>query len=92
MRETLLLALLVSCSASEEVLLEHECDDAMDRVMVVDCMVKCASAANPKSDEEGEDLVAQCDSSCTKMVCPLRAVRYRREWHDGRARRGRRIQ
>ncbi len=92
MRHTLLLMLLVSCSASEEVRLEHECVDAMDRVMVVDCMVKCANAANPKSDEEGEDLVSQCDRSCTKMVCPLQAVRYRREWHEGRAELGRRVQ
>ena len=33
------------------------------------CMLSCAEAANPKSDEEGEDLVLQCEDSCRRLLC-----------------------
>lgn len=39
------------------------------------CLVECAQAANPKSDEESEDLVYQCEKSCTNIYC-WRYVRY----------------
>lgn len=34
-----------------------------------ECLVQCAEAANPMSDEEGEDLVTQCEESCTNIYC-----------------------
>jgi len=44
-------------------------------------IVDCAAAANPMSDEEGEDLVAQCERTAERLwpaggLCVLR--------HDGR--------
>lgn len=39
-------------------------------------VAKCAEAANPKSDEEGEDLVAQCDVSSKSLFCKHRWVSY----------------
>jgi hypothetical protein len=33
------------------------------------CMLECARAANPMSDEEGEDLVYQCYRSGTDIAC-----------------------
>jgi hypothetical protein len=32
-------------------------------------IVECAAAANPKSDEEGEDLVAQCARTADAWFC-----------------------
>jgi hypothetical protein len=32
-------------------------------------IVECARAANPMSDEEGEDLVAQCDKTSQRIFC-----------------------
>ncbi len=32
-------------------------------------IIDCARAANPMSDEEGEDLVKQCDSSSQHLFC-----------------------
>lgn len=32
-------------------------------------IVECAAAANPKSDEEGEDLVAECGKQAEKLFC-----------------------
>lgn len=33
-------------------------------------IVDCAEAANPKSDEEGEDLVEQCEETAKNVLCP----------------------
>jgi hypothetical protein len=32
-------------------------------------IIECAEAANPKSDEEGEDLVAQCEYTSRNLFC-----------------------
>jgi hypothetical protein len=32
-------------------------------------IIECARAANPMSDEEGEDLVAQCDIISWRLFC-----------------------
>jgi hypothetical protein len=32
-------------------------------------IIECARAANPMSDEEGEDLVAQCDIISSRLFC-----------------------
>lgn len=32
-------------------------------------IISCAEAANPKSDEEGEDLVRQCEKTSQNLFC-----------------------
>ena len=32
-------------------------------------IIECARAANPMSDEEGEDLVAQCEITSSRLFC-----------------------
>lgn len=41
------------------------CDQEKRAQFIVDC----ARAANPMSDEEGEDLVAQCEKTSTNLYC-----------------------
>jgi hypothetical protein len=41
------------------------------------CMIDCSRAANPKSDEEGEDLVAECAQQCAEFRCTRRSWHYR---------------
>lgn len=36
---------------------------------LADFIVKCAKAANPMSDEEGEDLVQQCEWTGQRIYC-----------------------
>lgn len=48
----------------------HHCDPTEGQ-RVADFVIKCAEAANPNSDEEGEDLVAQCQATGIKLLCPL---------------------
>jgi hypothetical protein len=36
---------------------------------VMAAITACAEAANPKSDEEGEDLVAQCERTARETLC-----------------------
>lgn len=55
---------------------EPDCVELVDRERVTKCAIDCATAANPKSDEEGEDLVAQCEITCVRLSCPRRNVRY----------------
>lgn len=37
-------------------------------------VIECAQAANPMSDEEGEDLVAQCEETMRRTYCEWRDV------------------
>lgn len=41
-----------------------------ERRHLADFVIECARAANPMSDEEGEDLVKQCENTGTRIVCP----------------------
>lgn len=41
---------------------------------LADFIIKCAEAANPKSDEEGEDLVSQCELTGARTLCPVEKV------------------
>lgn len=34
-------------------------------------ILDCAKAANPMSDEEGEDLVIQCERTATSLFCKM---------------------
>lgn len=46
------------------------CTTPDDRQALASFIIKCAEAANPKSDEEGEDLVKQCQWSGNEVICP----------------------
>lgn len=49
-------------------------------------IIECASAANPKSDEEGEDLVAQCEKTSEAVFCPYVMHRFDgQNWRPVRA-------
>lgn len=61
-----LLAALVALSGCER---PYPCCLKRDEQARVSCILECARAANPMSDEEGEDLVSQCDRSCTEPAC-----------------------
>jgi hypothetical protein len=41
----------------------------IDRPAASAFVIACATAANPKSDEEGEDLVRQCELTATNLHC-----------------------
>jgi hypothetical protein len=41
----------------------------IDRPAASAFVIACAAAANPKSDEEGEDLVRQCEETATNLHC-----------------------
>ncbi len=48
-------------------------------------VINCSEAANPKSDEEGEDLVAQCERTGRRIFCKTKRERawfrrYGGEW------------
>jgi hypothetical protein len=48
----------------------------LDGAAAATCMIDCGRAANPKSDEEGEDLVAECADRCAEFRCTRRAWHY----------------
>lgn len=54
--------------------------DAEQREAAAAFVIGCAAAANPLSDEEGEDLVAQCEASAARLFC-----RHRVRFWDGHA-------
>jgi hypothetical protein len=60
------LAGLLACEPHREAV--KECVE-IDRAAASAFVVKCAEAANPKSDEEGEDLVAQCEETARRLHC-----------------------
>ncbi len=47
------------------------CLEEKDRDKLAKFVVDCSTAANPKSDEEGEDLVAQCEKMGVASICPM---------------------
>lgn len=49
---------------------EPHCTESADRAALATFIVECARAANPMSDEEGEDLVAQCMRTGIIAICP----------------------
>ena len=63
-----LLACAAACDGSASVYWRRECliESAERRAKFV---LDCATAANPHSDEEGEDLVSQCESTAAALFC-----------------------
>lgn len=47
-----------------------KCITPESRKELAEFIIKCSEAANPKSDEEGEDLVIQCERTGTNTLCP----------------------
>ena len=72
----LALFLLLGCENEFRTRFEPDCQEAAERERFAKLIVDCTAAGNPKSDEEGEDLVAQCESTARRAVCPRRTVRY----------------
>ena len=48
----------------------QHCSSESERQAMAMFVIDCASAANPKSDEEGEDLVEQCQYTAQALLCP----------------------
>lgn len=62
-----LLALTVGCNTYN---VERKClPDETRQAERAKFVIKCAVAANPMSDEEGEDLVAECLDSADEIFC-----------------------
>lgn len=72
------LATLAGCEGPPRLYEEQKpvCDTPELRQNVADFVVQCAKAANPMSDEEGEDLVAECRRSGMLMLCPEQTFTY----------------
>lgn len=45
------------------------CSTKEERTELAKFIVDCSKAANPMSDEEGEDLVAQCEQTGVRTIC-----------------------
>lgn len=68
----LLLVTVGGCSKPKagDVVVDKECEiSRQDAEPAKQCLVDCARAGNPMSDEEGEDLVAACESACRDIYC-----------------------
>lgn len=63
----------------------HSCQTTESRRRLAKFIIDCSAAANPKSDEEGEDLVAQCEQTGRRTICPVaslcRTTFYRASMH-----------
>lgn len=59
------------CSKSQEIesYEKHQCVNKEDRAALAKFIIECSKAANPLSDEEGEDLVAQCERTGERTLC-----------------------
>lgn len=55
------------------------CESDTERKQLVEATLACIKVGNPMSDEEGEDLVEQCEATMVRTVFPERRVMiYRR--------------
>ncbi len=76
-------------ACTEKIIEIHEteekvkCISQSDRERLANFIVKCAEAANPKSDEEGEDLVKQCQWTGTEVLCPSNKLCRTNKEHRG---------
>lgn len=63
--------LLVGCERTYETTRRvNSCETPAERAALATFIVECAKAANPMSDEEGEDLVEECRRSGIFALCP----------------------
>ncbi len=57
----------LGCGGGDPINFKSQCDKPAPGAQ--SCMIECARAANPHSDEEGEDLVRECARQCYRMNC-----------------------
>lgn len=71
-----LLILMIGCSTTTGVerSYRNSCLTVSDRKVLADFILQCARNANPMSDEEGEDLVIQCERTGLRTICPSSVV------------------
>lgn len=76
MKYFIILILLTGCSDETTVsrMFRYECNTEAQRKTLAKFVVDCAKAANPMSDEEGEDLVQQCEATGKNIICPSKIV------------------
>ena len=72
----LLVGGLAGCGIKRWAETRHEriCSTPDERGALAAGILACVKNGNPMSDEEGEDLVKQCELSMTNTVCPERRV------------------
>lgn len=63
--------LLVSCERSPQPEFRPWCEPDSKRAEFI---IRCTEAGNPKSDEDVEDVVLQCQRSMEEALCPKRWV------------------
>jgi len=61
---------------------EPRCVTVEEKTKQADWALQCIEKGNPMSDEEGEDLVAQCEQSGRRVACPLKCVKSIRSFLD----------
>ena len=68
------LFILVGCEqdSSPTTLFKIRNDCSGKEELVAKYVVECSRAANPLSDEEGEDLVSQCETTMRRALCPIK--------------------
>lgn len=71
-----LLAACVDYSEPEKRGMRPICSADDDRERLADFILACVKNGNPMSDEEGEDLVRQCERTGENVVCPTVAACY----------------
>jgi hypothetical protein len=72
--------LLIACDADVPVAYRPLCDvETAERRAAF--IIDCARAANPLSDEEGEDLVHQCQKTAEGLMCPSSPYVYLGDYH-----------
>ena len=71
-KKVLLIFMVVGCTGSHSIIRStmKECSTKEEKKELADFVIKCNESANPKSDEEGEDLVIQCERTGRNILCP----------------------
>jgi hypothetical protein len=60
------------CPETTRRIIAKACYTEAERAVLSQAILSCVKNGNPMSDEEGEDLVAQCAESMKAAVCPER--------------------
>lgn len=63
--------LLVGCDDGPYIITQDRPDCSAHRKELAAFILECAKNANPLADEEGEDLVKQCERTGENVVCPV---------------------
>lgn len=51
-------------------IIEPHCSTPEERQALASFIIECGRAVNSHSDEEGEDLIAQCEKTGERALCP----------------------